>query len=193
MKQNYYLQNTNNEEHIMSKLSTNSSVSQSNQIHYKSMSQLTEIEQENIPVPISSSPIYENNNLSIVQTIQKNQLIKEVKKMKDSIQSIVPESQGSQRSNVSEDTVSEPNFNDVITLQTEDNLLSDEEAIQTSNNTNNIKGTNIMTKSITNSKESINYTGVKMNNHFNQSSLKFRGPNVTQLPKTQSRNIELMM
>jgi hypothetical protein len=80
MKQNYYLQNTNNEEHIMSKLSTNSSVSQSNQIHYKSMSQLTEIEQENIPVPISSSPIYENNNLSIVQTIQKNQLIKEVKK-----------------------------------------------------------------------------------------------------------------
>jgi hypothetical protein len=40
--------------------------------------------------------------------------------MKDSIQSIVPESQGSQRSNVSEDTVSEPNFNDVITLQTED-------------------------------------------------------------------------
>lgn len=65
--------------------------------------------------------------------------------MKDSIQSIVPESQGSQRSNVSEDTVSEPNFNDVITLQTEDNLLSAEEAIQTSNNTNNIKGNNIMT------------------------------------------------
>ena len=32
----------------MSKLSTNSSVSQSNQIHHKSMSQLTEIEQENI-------------------------------------------------------------------------------------------------------------------------------------------------
>lgn len=64
----------------MSKLSTNSSVSQSNQIPHKSMSQLTEIEQENIPVPISSSPIYENNNLSIVQTIQKNQLIKEEKK-----------------------------------------------------------------------------------------------------------------
>ncbi|HOQ83990.1 MAG TPA: DUF3987 domain-containing protein [Candidatus Syntrophosphaera thermopropionivorans] len=86
--------------------------------------------------------------------------------MKDSIQSIFPEIQGSQCYTVSEDTISEPNFNDVITLQTEDNLLSAEEAIQTSNNTNNIKGTNIMTKSITNSKESINYTGVKMKQSF---------------------------